>query len=75
MQTVAVFENIADRILIELEQASNSIYIAVAWLTNRNLFNVLMKKAQQGIKVQLMLSNDHINEQSYIVYTQLNILN
>ena len=75
MQTVAVFENIADRILIELEQASNSIYIAVAWLTNRNLFNVLMKKAQQGITVQLMLSNDHINEQSYIVYTQLNILN
>lgn len=75
MQTVAVFENIADRILIELEQASNSIYIAVAWLTNRNLFNVLMKKAQQGITVQLMLSNDHINEQSYIDYTQLNILN
>lgn len=75
MQTEAIFDSIADRIHLELEQASNSIYIAVAWLTNRNLFNVLLKKAQQGITVQLMLSNDRINKQSYVDYNQLNILN
>lgn len=75
MQTEAVFESIADRISIELEQAKTSIYIAVAWLTNRNLFNMLLEKAQQGITVQLMLSNDHINEQSYVDYSQLDILN
>lgn len=75
MQTEAIFDSIADRIHLELEQASNSIYIAVAWLTNRNLFNVLLKKAQQGITVQLMLSNDHINNQSYVDYNQLNTLN
>lgn len=75
MQTEAVFESIADHISIELEQAESSIYIAVAWLTNRKLFNILLKKAQQGITVQLMLSNDHINEQSYVDYSQLDILN
>lgn len=75
MQTEAVFESIADRISIELEQAESSIYIAVAWLTNRKLFNILLEKAQQGITVQLMLSNDHINEQSYVDYSQLDILN
>ena len=49
MQTEAVFESIADHISIELEQAESSIYIAVAWLTNRKLFNILLEKAQQGI--------------------------
>jgi hypothetical protein len=75
VQTEAVFESIADHISIELEQAESSIYIAVAWLTNRKLFNILLEKAQQGITVQLMLSNDHINEQSYVDYSQLDILN
>jgi len=75
VQTEAIFENIADRIYLELEQAKTSIYIAVAWLTNRNLFNMLLEKAQQGITVQLMLSNDHINEQSYVDYSQLDTLN
>ena len=73
MQTEALFEDIADRIYLELEHAEKSIYIAVAWFTNRILFNVLLKKAQQGITVQLMLSNDHINQQSYVDYSQLNI--
>ena len=75
MQTEALFEDIAERIHLELEQAKHNIYIAVAWFTNRSLFNTLLKKAQQGITVQLMLSNDHINQQSYVDYEQLNINN
>lgn len=73
MQTEAIFECIADRISLELEKAQSSIYIAVAWLTNQNLFNLMLQKAQQGVTVQLMLSNDHINQQSRIDYDQLNI--
>ena len=75
MQTEALFEDIADRIRFELEQAEHSIYIAVAWFTNRTLFNTLLQKAQQGITVQLMLSNDHINQQSHVDYDRLNIGN
>lgn len=75
MQTEALFEGIADRIGLELEQADCSIYIAVAWFTNRTLFDALVEKAQQGITVQLMLSNDHINQQSHVDYDQLNIGN
>ena len=70
MQTEAIFESIADRISLELEKAQSSIYIAVAWFTNQNLFNVMLQKAQQGVTVQLMLSNDHINQQSRIDYDQ-----
>ena len=73
MQTEALFEDIAERIRLELEQAEHSIYIAVAWFTNRKLFNTLIDKAQKGVTVQLMLSNDHINQQSYVDYSQLDI--
>lgn len=73
MQTEALFEDIAERIRLELEQAEHSIYIAVAWFTNRTLFNTLIQKARKGVTVQLMLSNDHINQQSYVDYSQLDI--
>ena len=73
MQTEALFEDIAERIGLELEKAENTIYIAVAWFTNRTLFNALVEKAQKGITVQLMLSNDHINQQSYVDYSLLNV--
>jgi hypothetical protein len=75
VQTEAVFEDIAYYIGLELEQAEHSIYIAVAWLTNRTLFNILLQKSKQGITVQLMLSNDHINQQSHVDYDQLKIGN
>ena len=75
MQTEALFEDIANRICFELEQAEHTIYIAVAWFTNRTIFNTLLQKTHQGITVQLMLSNDHINQQSYIDYSELNTSN
>lgn len=73
MQTEAIFENIAHRITCELEKAEHSIFIAVAWFTNQNLFKVLVDKAHKGVTVQLMLSNDEINQNSYIDHSQLNI--
>ena len=75
MQTEALFENIADRIEQELTQAEQSIYIAVAWFTNPRLFDLLLTKAKQGITVQLLISNDPINQQSPIDYSGLNIGN
>ena len=73
MQTEALFENIAERLEQELSQAAKSIYIAVAWFTNARLFDTLLTKAKQGITVQLLISNDKINQQSPIDYQQLNI--
>ncbi|MBC7607779.1 MAG: hypothetical protein H7199_12610 [Burkholderiales bacterium] len=46
MQTEAVFENIANRIQEEIEKAQKSIYIAVDWFTNRNIYETLVKKAR-----------------------------
>jgi hypothetical protein len=74
MQTEAIFENIASRIHLELVKASESILVAVAWLTNTELFLTLCEKAKSGVKVELMLMNDEINNSSLIDYNRLSLV-
>jgi hypothetical protein len=71
MQTEAVFENIADRIQLEISKAQKSIFIAVAWFTNKNLYNELVNKDKSGCRVYLIVSNDDINNNSSIDFESL----
>ena len=71
MQTEAVFENIAERILQEIGKAQKSVFIAVAWFTNKKLFNELVNKARSGCAISLIISNDKINLNSSIDFEQL----
>lgn len=71
MQTEAVFDNIAERIQQEISKAQKSVFIAVAWFTNKNLFNELVNKARNGCTVSLIISNDNINLNSSIDFEQL----
>jgi hypothetical protein len=71
MQTEAVFENIAERIQQEISKAQKSVFVAVAWFTNRNLFNELVNKARNGCTVSLIISNDAINLNSGIDFNKL----
>lgn len=71
MQTEAVFENIAERIQQEISKAQKSVFIAVAWFTNKNLFNQLVNKARNGCTISLIISNDSINLNSGIDFEQL----
>ena len=71
MQTEAIFENIAERIQEEISKAQKSIFIAVAWFTNKNLFNELLNKARNGCTVSLIISDDDINLNSKIDFEQL----
>jgi hypothetical protein len=73
MNTEAVFENIAERIKVELISATESIHIAVAWFTNRIIFELLVEKAKQGCRVSLIVSNDKINQSSTIDFDNLRI--
>ena len=62
MITQAYFENIQDEILKEINQAKDSIYVAVAWLTDKVIFSALCNKAKKDkIEVELLLINDTIN--------------
>lgn len=71
MQTEAIFENIADRIITEIQQANKSIYIAVAWFTNKSIYEEIILKAKNGCHIQIIISNDTINENSSIDFTAL----
>ncbi len=75
MQTEAVFENIANRIVNEIQQANKSIYIAVAWFTNKSIFEELLLRAKNGCIVQIIISNDEINKNSSINFEFLEDIN
>lgn len=75
MHTEAIFENIANRIIEEIQKANKSIYIAVAWFTNKIIFEQLLVKAKNGCHIQIILSNDEINKNSSIDFELLEKLN
>lgn len=53
--------NIQNIILRELFKAQSSIKIAVAWLTNDLLFQLLLLKLQTGVRISLITNFDDIN--------------
>lgn len=62
METQAYFENIQEQIHSQLLNAKSRIDLAVAWVTDPVLFEVLCRKAQQGVFVRLMIYDDTINQ-------------
>jgi hypothetical protein len=65
MELKAYFSNIDSVIASYLEQATSEIIVAVAWFTDRNLFEVLCNKAKYGITVSIVLIDDDINKGQY----------
>jgi len=73
MKTQAYFEKIHEVIKGEINKANKSLYIAIAWFTDDELFELLVEKANKGIIVELIILDDEINNQSRINYEQLNL--
>jgi len=67
----AYFQNIRVHLKDELQNSSSSIYVAVAWLTDKQLFNILCRKAKEGVNVQLIVVDDEINRSCSINYCDL----
>ena len=55
------FKNIRAELLKRLNEANNEIIIAVYWFTNRELFDALVAKLQNGVHIHLIIHNDFIN--------------
>ena len=63
---VAYFnEDILKQLQNNLTYARKSLKIAVSWFTNYNLFKQLKQMASDGIKIQLIINNDLINNGGY----------
>ncbi|AFU69514.1 phosphodiesterase/nuclease, phospholipase D superfamily protein [Psychroflexus torquis ATCC 700755] len=58
----SLFENISARLKQELWKADKSIYIAMAWFTNVDIFNVIKNKARSGCTIKIIVNDDDINK-------------
>lgn len=61
----AYFKNIGSQIIKILNEAQHSVHIAMAWFTNKDLFDALQSCLKRGVKVNLVLLDDAINWQNY----------
>jgi tetratricopeptide (TPR) repeat protein len=59
--TTAHFENIRAEILKQLEKAESSIWAAIAWVTDKKIFDTLIEKLNYGVEVKLIIRKDAIN--------------
>ncbi|WP_447767905.1 phospholipase D-like domain-containing protein [Sphingobacterium faecium] len=71
MITNAYFTNIRKHIKAKLDESSDSIYVAVAWFTDRSLFKIICDKANQGLDVQLIVMDDEITRNCSLQYCDL----
>lgn len=61
MELKAHFSNIHKVIIDHLEQAESEVVAAIAWFTDKDIFEVLCKKARAGVKVSVAVIGDEIN--------------
>lgn len=55
------FSDIKTHIIDHINSAVTSIRLGVSWLTDRELFNLLLDKLADGIDVSLVTRNDYLN--------------
>jgi hypothetical protein len=65
------FEDIESVILKELGNSKKQIIVAVAWLTNQKLFDMLCLMADNYVDVQILIIKDEININSNCDYEKL----
>jgi len=58
---ISEFDNIQKLIKDEIENAKILIWAAVAWFTDKELANLLYKKSNEGVNIQLIIIDDKIN--------------
>jgi phosphatidylserine/phosphatidylglycerophosphate/cardiolipin synthase-like enzyme len=61
MEISAHFSDIQTNISEEIKKAKYNIFVAVAWITDKSLWTILEKKAEEGVIVQVILVPDEIN--------------
>lgn len=55
------FEDIQTQIIEEIRSAKYTIWVAMAWFTNVDIFNELVKKKKQGVNVQVVIDDNQKN--------------
>lgn len=61
LNTISKFDDIKSLLINELTKAKFTIWVAVAWFTDKDLANLLYKKSKEGLNVQIIINGDKIN--------------
>ena len=61
MNIVSHFSNIGEKIISNIEAADSTIWAAVAWFTDKRIFDALLAKLDEKVNVKIILRNDAIN--------------
>lgn len=61
----AYFENLQDIIQNQIISAHSKVYVAVAWFTNRILFNELKNVLQRNVNVKVLIHDDILNRNEF----------
>lgn len=67
----AHFDEIQKNIIEQIQVAKFTIWVAVAWFTDKVLFEQLVNKKNQGVNVQLIIIDDETNRNSGLNYEKL----
>ena len=57
----AHYENIRNLIIANIRASKTEIKIAVAWFTQRQLYDSVLDALERGVKVSLIMMKDFIN--------------
>ncbi len=63
-----LFEKQKNRIIKEISEAKFSIWIAVAWFTLDEIYDLLVQKIKEGLEIRIIISKDDINQSKYEKY-------
>ena len=57
-----LFENIQHQIIDEIRAAKYTIWVAMAWFTDPNLYCELVKKKKQGLNIEIVIDDNERNK-------------
>lgn len=66
MDRTILFENIRQTIIYELVNAKKEILIAVAWITDTDILNLLTEKIKNGIELNIVVMDDKFNQDYFL---------
>ncbi|GIM55533.1 phospholipase D-like domain-containing protein [Capnocytophaga cynodegmi] len=61
IQVEVFFEEQKKKIIDEIKQAKYLIWIAVAWFTLEEIYDLLVEKSNEGLAIRIIVSKDEIN--------------
>ena len=72
MKNIAYFENIHLVIIDYIKNAQNQVLIAVAWFSDKDIYEALLsKKKKDNITVKIILANHEFNQKGVIDFGSL----